>query len=78
LHRTAAFQGCSFVRGVMQKILNRFEEKRAKATAATIGLAQPVGLQNHEEEILGQILGIRSGVSLPANVGKNRMPVGAT
>ena len=60
---------------VIEKILERFEQKRAKAAAAFIRLLEPAALEDHDKEVLGEILSIFCGIPAPANKGEDGPPV---
>jgi hypothetical protein len=60
---------------MIEKILERLEEKRAKAAAAFVRLPKPVALQDHDKEILSKILRIFGGIPAPADEGKDGAPV---
>ena len=76
MHLAAAFQRRAFVRGLCRKFWTDLSRRNGSGRAA-IGVAQPIAFQNHDKEILGEILSILGRVSLAADVRKNRMPVSA-
>jgi hypothetical protein len=59
----------------VKKVLDRLEQERAEAASALVGLAQPVSFQNHQEEILRDVLRVLSRIATPTDVGKNGSPV---
>ena len=61
--------------GVVKKILEGLEQKRTETPAALVGLPQPISFQNHQEEILRNVLRVFIGIAAAADVGKNGSPV---
>src|SRR5205809_3519426 len=72
LNATAPLQRLFLVGDVVKKILERLEQERAKAAATLVGLLQPVCFQNHEEEILRDVLSVFRRIPTAADIGKNR------
>ena len=57
-HVTAAFVGMSFLGGINKKILERPQQERTEPTAISIGMLQPILLQNGHKKILREVLRI--------------------
>src|SRR6266511_6023985 len=75
LHPAATFNRAASFFGVAEKILKRFKQKRAEAAAMFIGVLEPIALQNHDKEILGEILRLLHGITVAADEQEDRPPV---
>ena len=70
-----AFTGLSLGMSIAQEILQRRAQKRAKPAALGIGSQEKITFQDHEKEILGEILRILFRVPLATDEGKDRPPI---
>jgi len=52
---------------MVEEILNRLEHEGAETAALLIGVLKPIALQNHDKEVLSEILGFLGRVALPAH-----------
>ena len=75
LHAAAAFLGMSFLRDVNEKILERPQQERAEPPAVTIGVLQPIVLQNGHEKILSEVLCVLDRKTACVDKGENRSPI---
>ena len=75
MNATASLQCLILIGDVVKKILERLEQERAETAATLIRLPQPISFQNHQEEILREILRVFSRIAAAADVGKNGSPV---
>jgi len=64
------FRGC-----VVEEILERFEQERAKPAALWIGVLEPITFQHHKKKILGEILRVFGGMAAPADEGEDWAPI---
>jgi len=71
----AAFSRASFVEIVEKKILERFKEQRPKPAAAWIRAFEEVSFKHHEKKVLGQVLRVGDGPSLPADESEHWTPI---
>ena len=81
LHRIPDFQRTQLACAlpfVSQKMIHGSQQKCAKAAPFAIGLSQPIVLQQAQEELLGQILGIFGIVAATAHVGVEGIPIDLT
>jgi hypothetical protein len=60
---------------VVQKILERFEQERAKPATIRIGMLEPITFQHHKEKILGEILRVLGRMATPADERQKRPPI---
>ena len=63
--------------GVIEEVLQRFEEERTETAAFAIGLFKELVFQDREKEILGQVLRVRLGMTTANDEKKDRAPVNA-
>src|ERR1051326_5370518 len=73
---TAALLGAGLVALVRKVVLEKFQEEGTKLPLSMAQVAQKVLLKKMDEESLGQVLGIRRGMSLAAQVGVDGRPIG--
>ena len=71
----APLQGLFLVGDVVKKILERLEQERTETPATLIRLPQPVSFQDHQEEILGEVLRVLGRIAAATDVGKNGAPI---
>ena len=71
----AAFVGMCFLGGVNKKILERLEQQRAEPTATSIGVVQPIFLQNGHKKILRKVLRVLCGIAVSADERENGSPI---
>src|SRR3954447_23773752 len=62
-------------RDIDQEIFHRPQQERAEAAAIGIGGLKKVSLHNHEEKILGEVLGIGRGITATINESEDRPPI---
>jgi hypothetical protein len=75
LDLAAAFVPAPFHGRVDEKILQGPEQERTEAAAVRIGCLQQAPFDDHEEEILGQVLRILFRVTATIDKGKNGPPI---
>src|SRR5437764_15484104 len=64
-----------FLGGVNKKILERLEQQRAEPTATSIGVVQPIFLQNGHKKILRKVLRVLCGIAVSADERENGSPI---
>ena len=65
----------AFHSDIDKEIFQRPQQQRTKAAAIGIGKLKKVPLHDHNEKILGQVLGIGRGIASAINEGKDRSPI---
>ncbi|SRR6266480_7355630 len=76
MHIAATFARSLFVSGIVQKIVERFEQEGPKTSAIRVRALEEMTFKEHNKKILGKILCIRNRVTVPADESENRSPVG--
>src|SRR6266513_2633803 len=74
-HAAAAFVGMSFLRGVDQTMLERPIQERTEPPAVTIGVLQPIVLQNGHKKILSEVLCILNRIAACTHKRENGPPI---
>ena len=72
---TATLARALFVSGVVEKILESFEQERAEASPVWIRAFKQMAFKKHDKKILGKVLCVRNGVTVATNEGKDGSPV---
>jgi hypothetical protein len=67
-----------FSASIGQKIFQRFEQERTKSAAIRIGALEEKTFKDHNEKILGEILGVGNGMAAPADEGEDWPPISLT
>lgn len=62
-------------RDIDQEIFQRPQQKRAETAAVRIGELDKISLHDHEEKILGKVLGIRLGITFAINEREDWSPI---
>src|SRR3954468_17326974 len=65
----------AFLRRIDQEIVQRSEQQRTEPAAIRIRRLKKIFVQDHYEEILGQVLGVVRGIAAAINEGENRVPI---
>jgi hypothetical protein len=73
----ASFLGMALFGRVREKILERSEQERAESTPARVSQFQKITFEDHDEEILREILCVADRIASPTNKGEDGPPVGA-
>src|SRR5262245_17709931 len=74
-HVAAAFAGVTLIAFVMQKTLQRLEQKRPESALISISGLNETAFDYSAKKILSEILCVRDGIALPADKSENRSPI---
>ena len=75
MHLAAAFVPPALHRHIDEEVFQGPQQKRTEPAAARIGRLEKVSLHDHEEKILGEVLGIGSRIAAAINESKDGSPI---